>query len=286
VAVRLLERRGHEVVVAADGAEALSKLDKAAERDFDIVLMDVQMPVMGGYEATAAIRARERATGSHLPIVAMSAGATKDDRESCLRAGMDGHLTKPVRSESLYRAVESFGSGGASGLSGARNAKDAGGSLNEAALMAHVGGDQQLLRELVDLFLEDLPERLAAVRRAVRRGDALALSSAAHALNGAVSHFAARDTFELALKLERMGRAANLDGAEEAFDDLKSEIGRLTHALAALRRRIMPRRNDGARRRRQAGREVAGTASRGGQKSKPRSPVDRGARRGAERRGE
>ena len=285
VAVRLLERRGHDVVVAADGAEAISKLEKAVDRKFDVVLMDVQMPVMGGYEATAAIRARERMTGAHLPIVAMTAGAAKDDRESCLRAGMDAHLTKPVRSENLYRVVESFGSTASSAASGVRSGKDAGGSLNEAALMAHVGGDQQLLRELVGLFLEDLPERLAAVRKAVRRRDAQALSSAAHALKGAVSHFAARDTFELALKLERMGRTGDLDGAEEAFDDLKSEVGRLTHALAAYRSRIKPRRISRARRAQPAGRVVAGATSRGGRKTKPRLPVRRQAGRSTERRG-
>ncbi len=88
--------------------------------------------------------------------------------------------------------------------------------------MDHVGGDQQLLRELVDLFLEDLPERLASVRKAVRKRDAQALSSAAHALKGAVSHFAARDTSEFALKLERMGRTGDLEGAEETFDGLKT----------------------------------------------------------------
>ncbi len=284
VAVRLLERRGHEVVVAADGAEALSKLYGVLDHRFDVALMDVQMPVMGGYEATAAIRARERTTGAHLPIVAMTAGATEDERESCLRAGMDAYLTKPVRSETLYRLVESFGRAAVSAASGVRGGKDAGGSLNEAALMAHVGGDQQLLRELVDLFLEDLPERLAAVRKAVRRRDALALSSAAHALKGAVSHFAAHDTFEFALKLERMGRTGDLEGAEEAFDGLKNEIGRLTHALAAYRRRIRPRPNTGRVRTRSTGRRVTGATPGRGQKANPRSPARGQARRGTERR--
>jgi two-component system sensor histidine kinase/response regulator len=284
VAVRLLERRGHEVVVAADGAEALSKLDRAGGRKFDVVLMDVQMPVMGGFEATAAIRARERTTGAHLPIVAMTAGATKDDRESCLRAGMDAHLTKPVRSENLYRAVESFGGAAASSLTGPRGGREAGSSLNETALMAHVGGDEQLLRELVDLFLEDLPERLVSVRKAVRRRDAQALSSAAHALKGAVSHFAARDTFEYALKLERMGRTGDLDGAEEAFAGLKNEIGRLTRALAAYRRRIRPRRETVSGSRRPAGKGVASATSRRARRAKPRSRAGRPAKGSADRR--
>ena len=282
VAVRLLERRGHEVIVAADGAEALAILDKASGRKFDVVLMDVQMPGMGGFEATAAIRARERTTGTHVPIVAMTASAMKDDLESCLRAGMDTHLAKPVRSADLYRVVESFG--GASAVPGSRGGKRAGGSLNEAALMAHVGGDEQLLHEIVDLFLEDLPERLAAVRKAVRRRDALALSSAAHALKGAVSHFAARDSFEFALKLERMGRAGDLDGAEEALSGLKNEIGWLTRALAAYRGRIKPRRDAGRGRKPPAGKYAKGSASPAALKVKPRRPAGRQAGRGADGR--
>jgi two-component system sensor histidine kinase/response regulator len=250
-AVRLLEKRGHKVVAATDGAEALAKLDRSGGRKFDAVLMDVQMPGMGGFEATAAIRARERTTGAHIPIVAMTANAAKDDLESCLRAGMDAYLGKPIRSADLYRVVESMGSSPSS-AQGARAAAGAGGGLNENALMAHVGGDEQLLRELVALFLEDLPEQLAAVRKAVRRQDARALSSAAHALKGALSHFAARDTFESALRLERMGRSGDLDEAEEAFARLKDEVRQLTRDLAAYRRRIGPPRDAGKRRTRSA----------------------------------
>jgi HPt (histidine-containing phosphotransfer) domain-containing protein len=214
----------------------------------------------------------------------MTAGATKDDCESCLRAGMDAHLSKPVRSENLYRLVESFGGAAASSLPGMRGFREAGGSFNEAALMDHVGGDEKLLRELVDLFLEDLPERLASVRKAVRRRDAQALSSAAHALKGAVSHFAARDTSEFALKLERMGRTGDLEGAEETLAGLKNEIGHLTRALAAYRRRIRPRSEARSGRGRPAGKGIGSAKSRGGRRAKPRAPAGHHARRGADRR--
>ena len=103
LAVRLLERRGHCVVVANDGKEALQALDR---EHFDLVLMDVQMPEMDGYEATAAIRQRERTTGRHLRIIAMTAHALKGDREQCLQAGMDDYLAKPVHASELYDAVE------------------------------------------------------------------------------------------------------------------------------------------------------------------------------------
>jgi PAS domain S-box-containing protein len=105
LAVRLLEKRGHQVQVASDGREALEELKKA---DFDLVLMDVQMPVMGGFEATAAVREMEKATGKHIPIVALTAHAVTGDRERCLAAGMDGYVRKPIRPEELFEQIEAL----------------------------------------------------------------------------------------------------------------------------------------------------------------------------------
>jgi CheY-like chemotaxis protein len=105
LAVRLLEKRGHHVQVAGDGREALEKLEKA---DFDLVLMDVQMPVMGGFEATAAVREMEKGTGKHIPIVALTAHAIDGDRERCLAAGMDGYVAKPIRPEELFEQIEAL----------------------------------------------------------------------------------------------------------------------------------------------------------------------------------
>ena len=103
VAVRMLEKRGHSVVVAGNGAEAL----EALERDrFDAVLMDVQMPVMDGLAATAAIREQEKATGNHLPIIAMTAHAMKGDDQKCLEAGMDGYIPKPIQPARLFQTIE------------------------------------------------------------------------------------------------------------------------------------------------------------------------------------
>jgi CheY-like chemotaxis protein len=103
--VRLLEKRGHRVVVAATGLEALKALEKES---FDLVLMDVQMPDMDGLEATAAIREREKDTGVHQAVVALTAHAMKGDREKCLAAGMDGYLTKPIRPQELDQLLEIY----------------------------------------------------------------------------------------------------------------------------------------------------------------------------------
>ena len=107
LAVRLIEKRGHTLVVASNGREALAALEEQA---FDLVLMDVQMPEMDGFEATAAIRDREKTTGKHIPIIAMTAHAMKGDRERCLAAGMDSYISKPVNVEELFETIRSLGS--------------------------------------------------------------------------------------------------------------------------------------------------------------------------------
>jgi CheY-like chemotaxis protein len=100
--VRLLEKAGHTVVVAPNGEATLALL---TQESFDLVLMDVQMPIMGGLETTAAIRTQEQATGTHIPIIAMTANAMKGDREKCVAAGMDDYLAKPIKAEALYAAI-------------------------------------------------------------------------------------------------------------------------------------------------------------------------------------
>jgi CheY-like chemotaxis protein len=106
LALRLLEKCGHHVAVTANGREALAALDNG---QFDVVLMDIQMPEMDGFEATAAIRSRERFSSTHLPIIAMTAHAMSGDREKCLDAGMDGYIAKPIRPAELFQTVSRFG---------------------------------------------------------------------------------------------------------------------------------------------------------------------------------
>jgi CheY-like chemotaxis protein len=103
LAVRLLEKHGHRVVVAANGLEALAAIEKQA---FDLVLTDIQMPEMDGLEVTKAIREKERLTGGHLPIVAMTAHAMKGDKETCLQTGMDSYISKPISSRELIAILD------------------------------------------------------------------------------------------------------------------------------------------------------------------------------------
>src|SRR5471032_1478246 len=150
LAQSLLERRGHKVTIAANGREALSAYDRHA---FDVILMDVQMPEMGGFEATEAIRARERESGTRVPIVAMTAHAMKGDRERCLGAGMDEYLTKPLDSRKLCLLVEEIAAGRAPAV-------DEGIPEVSDQVLARVGGDRELLAEISRLFVDDAPRHL------------------------------------------------------------------------------------------------------------------------------
>jgi CheY-like chemotaxis protein len=225
--VGLVQLRGHTVVVAGNGREALAALEKDR---FDVVLMDVQMPEMDGLEATAAIRREERATGAHVPILAMTAHALKGDRERCLAAGMDGYLTKPVRAESLYQVLECLAPEGAAEGDGAT---PAGAALDWEAALKRVAGHEELLRQLAQLFLKEVGTWVPELRQAVTQRDAAKVRRLAHTVKGSAATFAARPTEEAALRLEGLGRDGDLGGAGEAYAELEQELGRLLPALQA-----------------------------------------------------
>jgi signal transduction histidine kinase/CheY-like chemotaxis protein len=229
VASRLLTRRGHHVTIVANGREALDRLDREA---FDLVLMDLQMPVMGGLDATAAIRLRERATGQHIRIVAMTAHALKSDREKCLAAGMDGYLSKPIDPLILFAVVEQEGidvgvGGGAGGEPAAATLL----TFDEEALRCRVSGDEQLMTDVIRVFLEDLPIRLAAIKDAVTGRNAVDLRAAAHALKGAAANLSAGGLFEAASVLERVGAEGRMDAAEAAWRRLSVEASNVIDVL-------------------------------------------------------
>jgi two-component system sensor histidine kinase/response regulator len=231
LAVSLLGRRGHTVVVAGNGREALAA---AAAQPFDFILMDVQMPEMDGFEATAALREREKASGTHTPIIAMTAHAMKGDRERCLAAGMDGYVSKPVRAEELYAAIGDLAPAAGTGPSADGPPSEP--VLDVAEALGRLGGDRELLRELAATFLDQAPRWMEAIGQAVARRDAGQLKASAHPLKGSLGTFAANGAFAAAQRLETMGREGNLEGGPDAWDCLQREMARLTPALAELAR--------------------------------------------------
>jgi signal transduction histidine kinase/CheY-like chemotaxis protein/HPt (histidine-containing phosphotransfer) domain-containing protein len=230
VAIGLLERRGHEVTLAEDGRQAL---EITGRQSFDVVLMDLQMPVMSGLEATAAIRERERSSGQHLRIVAMTAHAMNGDRERCLAAGMDGYLSKPVDPRMLFEVIEHDPTASPPRAAPARTSDRSSDApvFDEAELRARVAGDEQLLGDVIRIFLEDCPAHLGRIRTAVERRDADAIRSAAHALKGAAGNLAASGLFEAARVLERLGAESRLDAAEAASRVVAAEAANVVDAL-------------------------------------------------------
>lgn len=233
VAVCMLEKKGHTVTVAGDGKRALEALDREG---FDLVLMDVQMPEMDGLQATAAIRARERQAGHHIPIIAMTAHAMKEDRQRCLDAGMDGYVPKPIRDEVLTRAIAECipETGSVEVKVAAPEAAPAGRVVDHAAALARVGGDRAFLEEMAAMFLDDCPRLMEGIRTAVARGDAPEVRAVTHTLKNWVGNFVAPTVFEATRAMEEMGHSGDLAGADAAYVTLEREIERLKPDLAKL----------------------------------------------------
>jgi signal transduction histidine kinase/DNA-binding response OmpR family regulator/tetratricopeptide (TPR) repeat protein len=224
VACEFLERCGHEVVVANNGREAVEAVDRDA---FDLVLMDVQMPEMDGFEATRAIRQKEDSTGHHIPIVAMTAGAFKDDRERCLNAGMDAYLSKPIRPTALYEVIDAI----AVPSDADQDSGPADSIMDWNVALDQIGGSEALLRELMELFVEESGKLMPALRQAIEQPNRAEVRRLAHTIKGAATHFAAPSVVAAALRLETMGRDGHLAGAEEAYAQLQREVEQLNQAL-------------------------------------------------------
>src|SRR5580692_8662194 len=229
VILRVLQKMGHTPVLAQNGKEALAL---AAAEKFDLVFMDVQMPEMDGLAATAAIREREKASGAHLPIFAMTAHAMKGDRERCLESGMDGYITNPVR----FSDIEETLSGLACATVAVARPKPAeeAASWNKAEALGRIGGDEELLEELCQIFLEESPKLLQKLRQALASGDADGVMRAAHSLKGESSYLGAGGTSQAARQLEEMGRSKDLSGAADIVAVLEREVARLHAHLREL----------------------------------------------------
>jgi len=229
LAASLLERRGHNVTIAANGRDAV---DAVKAHAFDVVLMDVQMPEMGGFEATGAIRALG-GDAARVPIVAMTAHAMKGDRERCLAAGMNEYLTKPLDPRQLCLVVEQIAEGRRAAAGEPRGDHPAGPDISMQVL-ARVGGDRQLLAEISRLFVDDAPRHLDRIRRALDARDGEALRRAAHGLKGAAANFDADGVVNAARTLEEIGRTLDFDHSDAAWRTLAIETDQLISVLRAV----------------------------------------------------
>jgi PAS domain S-box-containing protein len=232
LALSLLKKRGHSTVLAGNGKAALA----AWEREpFDVILMDVQMPEMDGFAVTAAIRAKENATNAHVPIVALTAHAMKGDRERCLAAGMDAYASKPIRAAELFEIIARLLPSEVAGVEGTSGAGAPPGAVFDLdTALATVGGDRELLPQMVQWFLARCPKTLEEIRDSVMRGDSAALERAAHKLKSTVGSFGAQPCYQAALRLEELGRAGEVTAFEQAHGELEEAVRRLKEALTDL----------------------------------------------------
>ena len=258
--VRMLEKLGHVAVLAGNGQEALEAYER---QRFDLVLMDVQMPVMDGLAATEAIRRQEAAHPGRgrLPIMALTAFALQGDRERCLAAGMDDYLAKPIKPAELAAALLRLSGGGgsadprgadaASASPGARSGLGAetaaadpaapadlvaetGFDVNAA--LAYVGGDRELLDELLGIFAQDAPVQLDKIRAAIAAAVPAEVMREAHTLKGPLKVLGAANAAQLALDLEMLGRAGRVDGAREMGAALEREVERILQSVLSMKR--------------------------------------------------
>ena len=240
LALRLLEKQGHQVRLASTGVEAVRAW---TEGYFDAILMDVDMPLMNGHEATQRIRTVEASEGGgqHIPIIAMTAHAMEGARENCLRHGMDGYLSKPIVTDALWRELELVTSrrvpapsapGTGSGSSNGSGAGDLAELADFASMRETVGHDAALFEELRGQFLADLPRLRGQARGALEKADAAALAASAHAIKGVVAIFSARRCIEACRRLEQ---TAGTQTAAQDLLHLEGLLQTLQDAVAAYR---------------------------------------------------
>ncbi|HEX4424712.1 MAG TPA: response regulator, partial [Terriglobales bacterium] len=220
-------KMGHSTALAHTGKEALAL---AASEKFDVAFMDVQMPEMDGLAATAAIREKEKATGAHLPIIAMTAHAMKGDRERCLQAGMDGYVSKPLRFSDVEEVLANVDHAPLVVTQTLPNPS----TWSKANALHRVGGDEELLQELCKIYLEESPKVLEKLRQSVTDGNAKDVKFLAHSMKGELSYLGAEKASQAARDLEKMGNDNDLSKAAAVFAILEREVLELQSALKSM----------------------------------------------------
>src|SRR5262249_6063953 len=226
----LLSRPGHTLLGAAEGRAALTSLKQGG---FDVMLLDIHMPELDGFQVAAAQRRREQNTGTHVPIIALTARSAPGERQRCLQAGMDEYLAKPVRAADLFAAIDRVVSSEGFRWAVEADAGVASGLLDPAALLAACDGDDELLRKLCRHFQMFVPGRLAEATEALRDRDTPRLREAVHKLGGMVSSFSATAA-EVTSLLGRLGSEGKIEEATQTHSRLTEIVGRLNSVLDTL----------------------------------------------------
>lgn len=224
VAVGMLAKEGHLTTVVENGAEAIARWQ---QEHFDLILMDMQMPILGGLEAAVAIRAHESVTGRRIPILALTANAMKGDREQCLAAGIDGYVSKPVSSAQLLAAIDRL----VTEPSGESDTAIGCSQVDASSLLIHFGGDEVFLKEVIQLFREHSPQLIGEIERGIAAGCTVDAQRAAHSLKGAVVVFGYAGASQAATDLDQVVAKGDVREAVAALARVKLTVGVLDEAF-------------------------------------------------------
>lgn len=233
LATNLLCKLGCHVTVAENGRQAVARWET---QDFDVTLMDVQIPEMDGFEATAAIRELEKKTGKSALIIALTAHAMKGYRERCLAAGMNDYLTKPVRLKELKAKLAEVLHCSDDAIDGANNETSCDDPIDWAKALESVGGDSSMLEELIEIFCTECETLMPRLRSGIAQRDTAEIKYAAHSLKGALLALGADSTADSAVELEQMAMSGELAGSDDALVALDDRLA----ALQPLLRRGVP----------------------------------------------
>jgi len=226
----MLKKMGHSAELANNGHEAVEMFSKDT---FDLILMDIQMPMMDGFTATHKIREMESRSGSRVPIIAMTAHAMKGYEQRCLDAGMDGYVAKPATSHQLESAIARL----AVKASVTDESLDCAtvNPWNPERARERIGGDDTLLCEIIELFLEENPKQLAALNQALSQADAASVERIAHSLKGELGCLEVIEAGRHARVLEEQARVGRLEGAARLLQLLENEISAAAKAMCNFR---------------------------------------------------
>ncbi len=230
VALRHLEKMGYRADAVANGKEVLAALEKIP---YDLIFMDVQMPEMDGFEATAAIRKKESGTEGHIPIIAMTAHAMKGYRERCVETGMDDYISKPIRPQVLFEVVDRWVHKAGSGEQEIPSIPPSEGSevFDKGVLLELFDGDKALFSEVLGAFLKNAPMRIDKMREHLKEKNLAGLQFQAHSLKGAAMNIGGKALQKVSLDIEAAAKNGELDKAEQLVAAIGREFERLETTL-------------------------------------------------------
>ncbi|MBI3649490.1 MAG: PAS domain S-box protein [Acidobacteria bacterium] len=237
----LLVKHHHHVRIVSNGQLALEALERES---FDVVLMDVEMPVMSGFEAITALRRKEQTTGQHQAVIALTAHAMKGDLERCLAVGMDDYLSKPIVAENLLDKLDALKAKMpptlAPSFTNRQTDTQVKSSMNFTKLLDVTAGDKDLLQNYIRLFLKKYPRMVAEMREAIERQDSERLARAAHTLKGAGGHFFESSIIDKLKGLEQMRRSNDMEEAPLRLAHIEQEVALIISKLESLLAEMEP----------------------------------------------